>query len=124
LREDGKINVENAGVYISKPEKTSISRGKAFIPDKSFPAKLRSSSSGLLVEITGSFTLKKTLEVLHPPDIEGRAVWAYPVLLRAAPVGLPKTISLSAWCLPSAHIKHIIKRVPAIEDAEQFTLGD
>jgi hypothetical protein len=40
------------------------------------------------------FTLEKTLEVLHPPDIEGRAVWAYPVLLRAPPVGLPKTISL------------------------------
>jgi len=44
--------------------------------------------------VSQRFTLKKTLEVLHPPDIEGRAVWAYPVLLRAPPVGLPKTISL------------------------------
>ncbi|MDP4222819.1 MAG: lipocalin family protein [Bacteroidota bacterium] len=41
LREDGRINVENAGVYISKPGKTSIARGKAFIPDKNTPAKLK-----------------------------------------------------------------------------------
>jgi hypothetical protein len=34
------------------------------------------------------------IEVLRPPDIEGRAVWPYPVLLRAPPVGLPETISL------------------------------
>jgi apolipoprotein D and lipocalin family protein len=41
LREDGNINVENAGRLISKPEKTSIARGKAFIPDKNAPGKLK-----------------------------------------------------------------------------------
>ncbi len=41
LREDGRIGVENAGVYISKPGKTSIARGRAFIPDKNAPAKLK-----------------------------------------------------------------------------------
>jgi len=38
--------------------------------------------------------LQKTLKLLCPSDIEGRAVRRYPVLLRAPPVGLPKTISL------------------------------
>ena len=28
----------------------------------------------------------------RPPDIEGRTVWSYPVLLREPPVGFPKTI--------------------------------
>jgi apolipoprotein D and lipocalin family protein len=41
LREDGRIDVENAGVYISKPDKKSTARGKAFIPDKNTPAKLK-----------------------------------------------------------------------------------
>jgi apolipoprotein D and lipocalin family protein len=41
LREDGKITVENAGRLISKPEKTSIAKGKAFIPDKNAPGKLK-----------------------------------------------------------------------------------
>lgn len=41
LREDGKINVENAGRLISKPEKNSIAKGKAFIPDKNAPGKLK-----------------------------------------------------------------------------------
>jgi apolipoprotein D and lipocalin family protein len=41
LMEDGRIKVENAGVYISKPGKTSTARGKAFIPDKNSPAKLK-----------------------------------------------------------------------------------
>ena len=40
------------------------------------------------------FALKETVKVFHPPDIEGRTVWPYPVLLRAPPVGLPKTIAL------------------------------
>lgn len=41
LRGDGRINVENAGVYISKPSKISTASGKAFIPDKNVPAKLK-----------------------------------------------------------------------------------
>src|SRR3990172_7789948 len=40
------------------------------------------------------FALKETVKVFCPSDIEGRAVWPYPVLLRAPPVGLPKTIAL------------------------------
>jgi apolipoprotein D and lipocalin family protein len=41
LRADGKINVENAGRLISKPEKINIAKGKAFIPDKNAPGKLK-----------------------------------------------------------------------------------
>jgi hypothetical protein len=32
------------------------------------------------------FAFKKIVELLRPPDIEGRTVWPYPVLLRARPV--------------------------------------
>ena len=41
LREDGKIKVENAGRLISKPEKINNAKGKAFIPDKNAPGKLK-----------------------------------------------------------------------------------
>lgn len=41
LGEDGKIRVENAGRLISKPEKMRIANGKAFIPDKNAPSKLK-----------------------------------------------------------------------------------
>jgi len=40
------------------------------------------------------FFREEIRKVSHPPDIEGRAVWAYPVLLCAPPVGLPKTLAL------------------------------
>jgi apolipoprotein D and lipocalin family protein len=41
LREDGNIKVENAGRLISTPGKTRIASGKAFIPDKNAPGKLK-----------------------------------------------------------------------------------
>ncbi len=41
LREDGRINVVNAGRLISKPEKTSIAKGIASVPDKNSPGKLK-----------------------------------------------------------------------------------
>jgi hypothetical protein len=40
------------------------------------------------------FIFKKTIKVLRPLDIEGRTVRSYPVLLRAPPVGIPKTLAL------------------------------
>jgi len=40
------------------------------------------------------FALKETVKVFPPPDIEGRTVWPYPVLLRAPPVSFPKTLAL------------------------------
>lgn len=41
LRDDGKITVLNKGNYISDPQKTSESKGVAWIPDQSSPAKLK-----------------------------------------------------------------------------------
>ena len=41
LREDGRITVLNKGHYISDPEKINTAKGIAFVPDKSFPAKLK-----------------------------------------------------------------------------------
>ena len=36
------------------------------------------------------FFSQKTLHLFRPPDIEGRTLWSYPVLLRAPPLGFPK----------------------------------
>jgi apolipoprotein D and lipocalin family protein len=41
IREDGVINVLNKGHLIADPTKIKSSKGKAFIPDKSVPAKLK-----------------------------------------------------------------------------------
>ena len=41
LRDDGKITVVNAGNYISEPQKSTSSKGVAWIPDKNSPAKLK-----------------------------------------------------------------------------------
>lgn len=41
LRDDGKITVLNAGNYISEPQKSTSSKGVAWIPDKDSPAKLK-----------------------------------------------------------------------------------
>ena len=41
LREDGKITVLNAGNYITDPQKSTSSKGVAWIPDKNSPAKLK-----------------------------------------------------------------------------------
>jgi apolipoprotein D and lipocalin family protein len=41
IREDGEISVLNKGHLISDPAKIKSSKGKAFIPDKSVPAKLK-----------------------------------------------------------------------------------
>jgi apolipoprotein D and lipocalin family protein len=41
LREDGKITVQNAGNYISDPQKATSSKGVAWVPDKNSPAKLK-----------------------------------------------------------------------------------
>lgn len=41
LREDGRITVVNKGNYISDPQKSTSSKGVAWIPDKNSPAKLK-----------------------------------------------------------------------------------
>jgi len=41
LRDDGKITVLNAGNYITDPQKSTSSKGVAWIPDKNSPAKLK-----------------------------------------------------------------------------------
>jgi apolipoprotein D and lipocalin family protein len=41
LRADGKIDVLNKGHLISNPSKIKTAKGKAFIPDKNVPAKLK-----------------------------------------------------------------------------------
>jgi apolipoprotein D and lipocalin family protein len=41
LREDGKITVLNKGNYIADPQRSTSSRGIAWIPDKNSPAKLK-----------------------------------------------------------------------------------
>jgi apolipoprotein D and lipocalin family protein len=41
LREDGRITVLNKGNYLSDPEKSTSSKGVAWIPDKKYPAKLK-----------------------------------------------------------------------------------
>lgn len=41
LRADGRINVLNKGHLISNPSKIKTAKGKAFIPDKNVPAKLK-----------------------------------------------------------------------------------
>jgi apolipoprotein D and lipocalin family protein len=41
LRADGKITVVNAGNYITDPQKSTSSKGVAWIPDKKSPAKLK-----------------------------------------------------------------------------------
>jgi apolipoprotein D and lipocalin family protein len=41
LRDDGKITVINKGFYLSDPEKSTSSKGVAWIPDKNSPAKLK-----------------------------------------------------------------------------------
>jgi apolipoprotein D and lipocalin family protein len=41
LRTDGNINVVNKGHLISNPSKINTSKGKAFMPDKNVPAKLK-----------------------------------------------------------------------------------
>ena len=41
LREDGNIDVLNAGRLISNPDKISSAKAKAFIPDKNVPGKLK-----------------------------------------------------------------------------------
>jgi len=41
IRDDGKITVQNAGNYITDPQKTSSIKGVAWIPDKNSTAKLK-----------------------------------------------------------------------------------
>jgi apolipoprotein D and lipocalin family protein len=41
LRDDGKITVINAGYYITDPQKSTSSKGVAWIPDKKSPGKLK-----------------------------------------------------------------------------------
>lgn len=41
LRDDGRIDVVNAGRLISNPEKISTAHAKASVPDKNSPAKLK-----------------------------------------------------------------------------------
>lgn len=41
LREDGNITVVNKGHYVTNPEKTNTAKGKAFIPDRNSPGKLK-----------------------------------------------------------------------------------
>jgi apolipoprotein D and lipocalin family protein len=41
FRADGRINVLNKGHLISNPSKIKTAKGKAFIPDKNVPAKLK-----------------------------------------------------------------------------------
>jgi apolipoprotein D and lipocalin family protein len=41
LRDDGRITVLNAGNYIAEPQKSTSSKGVAWIPDKNSPAKLK-----------------------------------------------------------------------------------
>ncbi len=41
LRDDGKITVLNAGNYITDPQKSTSSKGVAWVPDKNSPAKLK-----------------------------------------------------------------------------------
>jgi len=41
LRDDGRITVLNKGYYLSDPQKSTSSRGVAWIPDKMSPAKLK-----------------------------------------------------------------------------------
>jgi apolipoprotein D and lipocalin family protein len=41
LRYDGRITVVNKGNYLTDPEKSTSSRGVAWIPDKNSPAKLK-----------------------------------------------------------------------------------
>jgi len=41
LRDDGKITVLNKGNYLTDPQKSTSSRGVAWIPDKNSPAKLK-----------------------------------------------------------------------------------
>jgi len=41
LREDGNITVVNKGHYVANPEKTNTAKGKAFIPDRNSPGKLK-----------------------------------------------------------------------------------
>jgi apolipoprotein D and lipocalin family protein len=41
LRDDGRITVLNAGNYLTDPRKSTSSRGIAWIPDKTSPAKLK-----------------------------------------------------------------------------------
>jgi apolipoprotein D and lipocalin family protein len=41
LREDGKITVINQGNYITEPQKSTSSKGVAWVPDKNSPAKLK-----------------------------------------------------------------------------------
>jgi apolipoprotein D and lipocalin family protein len=41
LRDDGKITVVNKGNYLSDPQKSTSSKGIAWIPDKNSPAKLK-----------------------------------------------------------------------------------
>jgi len=41
LRDDGKITVLNKGNYLTDPQKSTSSKGVAWIPDKNSPAKLK-----------------------------------------------------------------------------------
>ena len=41
LRDDGKITVINKGNYLTDPQKSTSSKGVAWIPDKNSPAKLK-----------------------------------------------------------------------------------
>jgi apolipoprotein D and lipocalin family protein len=41
LRDDGRITVLNKGFYLTDPQKSTTSRGVAWIPDKKSPAKLK-----------------------------------------------------------------------------------